>query len=174
MLPTLGWCPKCMHKTVVTTPQARAELHGVCAAGRSGWRLGEAAAASQPVWVGPAAGAPARVAHLLEELRRLRPAHRSWNGQLPAGVMAGDIAWPAAQEDPDRQPGQLRLRGHGAAAGAADHHAGLQAAARWAATLDVKLKASWLVCRQECIPEEGEFALQLAGAGLHRAARRGL
>ncbi len=27
--------------------------------------------------------------------------------------------------------------------------------------MDIGLKASWLVCRQECIPQEGEFALRL-------------
>jgi DsbC/DsbD-like thiol-disulfide interchange protein len=28
-------------------------------------------------------------------------------------------------------------------------------------TLDVRLKAAWLVCRQECIPQEGEFTLRI-------------
>ncbi len=27
--------------------------------------------------------------------------------------------------------------------------------------VDVKLKAHWLVCRKECMPEEGEFALKI-------------
>ena len=27
--------------------------------------------------------------------------------------------------------------------------------------LDVKLKATWLVCRKECIPQDGEFALKI-------------
>ena len=28
-------------------------------------------------------------------------------------------------------------------------------------TLDIKLKATWLVCRKECIPQDGEFALKI-------------
>ena len=39
--------------------------------------------------------------------------------------------------------------------------------------LDVQLKASWLVCRKECIPEDGEFLLKLPLQGstaLHQAA----
>ena len=31
--------------------------------------------------------------------------------------------------------------------------------------IDIKLKAAWLVCRKECIPEEGEFALKLPAKG---------
>ncbi len=39
--------------------------------------------------------------------------------------------------------------------------------------LDIKLKASWLVCRKECIPEDGEFLLKLPLQGstaLHKSA----
>ncbi len=31
--------------------------------------------------------------------------------------------------------------------------------------LDIKLKAQWLVCKEECIPEEGEFALSIPTKG---------
>ncbi|MBS0610068.1 MAG: thioredoxin family protein, partial [Proteobacteria bacterium] len=34
-----------------------------------------------------------------------------------------------------------------------------------ASEVTLRLKASWLVCRQECIPEEGDFTLQLPLAG---------
>jgi thiol:disulfide interchange protein DsbD len=37
----------------------------------------------------------------------------------------------------------------------------------------IELRASWLVCRKECIPEEGEFTLQLplqSTTALHGAA----
>ncbi|MDO9258849.1 MAG: thioredoxin family protein, partial [Polaromonas sp.] len=30
-----------------------------------------------------------------------------------------------------------------------------------AANLDIRLKASWLVCKKECIPQEGDFSLQI-------------
>ncbi len=39
--------------------------------------------------------------------------------------------------------------------------------------IEIKLKAAWLVCKQECIPEEGEFVLKIPLKGstaLHRAA----
>ena len=67
--------------------------------------LGEAAAARQPVWVGPATRAQARVAHLLEELRRLRPADHArmdaaagrdrpatLPGRLPKKIPIGTLA----------------------------------------------------------------------------------
>ena len=31
--------------------------------------------------------------------------------------------------------------------------------------LDIKLKAQWLICKEECIPEEGEFALSIPTKG---------
>jgi thiol:disulfide interchange protein len=88
------------------------------------------------------------------------PTQLQWT--LPPGIVAGDIAWPMPQKlrigtlanygyegtvllpvpltiTPDWKPGLL---GNGDAT--------------------LKLQASWLVCRQECIPEEGSFTLQLA------------
>ena len=86
------------------------------------------------------------------------PTTLAWS--LPAGVTAGEIAWPTPHKiaigslanlgfegtvllpvpltiAPDFRPGAL------------------------AQDLEVRLSASWLVCRQECIPQEGEFALRL-------------
>src|SRR5450830_1607280 len=83
---------------------------------------------------------------------------------LPAGVTAGEIAWPLPKKiplgnltnygfdgtvllpvpltiTPDFKPSPLNSE------------------------IDVKLKASWLVCRKECVPEEGEFALRLPVRG---------
>ena len=80
--------------------------------------------------------------------------------KLPPGVMAGDIAWPVPKKipigtlanygyentvllavpltvTPDFKPSVLKSE------------------------LEVKLSASWLVCRKECIPEQGEFTLKL-------------
>ena len=36
-----------------------------------------------------------------------------------------------------------------------------------ATTLTIKLHADWLVCKDVCIPESGDFALRSAGAGRH-------
>lgn len=86
------------------------------------------------------------------------PTELQWT--LPPGVMAGDIAWPLPKKipianlanygyegtvllpvplivTPEYKPGPLTE------------------------AMDIGLKASWLVCRQECIPQEGEFALRL-------------
>ena len=46
------------------------------------------------------------------------------------------------------------------------------AALTGAAEIEIRLKASWLVCRKECIPEEGDFTLKLPVQGstaLHKA-----
>ena len=154
---TLGWAQD-SSKTVVTTPQVRAELLAFAPQGVP-VGLGEAAAARQPVWVG------LQLAHKPEWHTYWKnsgdsglPTTLEWT--LPPGVIAGDIAWPIPKKipigslanygyegtvllpvpltiTPDFKP---PLTGH---------------------TLDIKLKASWLVCRKECIPEEGEFALQI-------------
>jgi DsbC/DsbD-like thiol-disulfide interchange protein len=79
---------------------------------------------------------------------------------LPPGVTAGDIAWPLPHKipignlanygyegtvllpvpvtiDPSFQPGPL------------------------AGDLEVRLRASWLVCKRECIPQDGDFVLKI-------------
>jgi thiol:disulfide interchange protein DsbD len=86
----------------------------------------------------------------------------SWT--LPAGVLAGDIAWPLPVKipignlanygyentvllpvpltiTPDFKPSVLNPE------------------------LEVKLRASWLVCKIECVPQDGEFVLRLPVKG---------
>jgi thiol:disulfide interchange protein/DsbC/DsbD-like thiol-disulfide interchange protein len=98
------------------------------------------------------------------------PTQLAWS--LPAGVVAGEIAWPLPKkisvgplvnygyEDtllltvplsvtPDFKPSLLE------------------------ADLTVKLRASWLICKTECIPEEGDYTLRIPLKGsiaLHGAA----
>ena len=84
--------------------------------------------------------------------------------QLPAGVKAGDIAWPVPRKIP---LGNLANYGY---EGTVLLPVPLTIApdfrpALGGAHLDVRLKASWLVCRKECIPEEGEFSLQVPVQG---------
>ncbi|WP_137896491.1 thioredoxin family protein [Ramlibacter sp. 2FC] len=99
-----------------------------------------------------------------------QPTQLEWS--LPPGVTAGEIAWPLPKKIP---VGTLANYGYEdqvllpvpLAIGP-----GFRPPA-FGDTLDLKLKARWLVCRQECIPEEGEFALQLPLRGstaLHGAA----
>ena len=75
---------------------------------------------------------------------------------LPAGMAAGDIAWPA----PHRLPlgtlmnygydGTLLLPVPVTVTAAVDGDA-----------VDIALSAKWLVCKDVCIPEEGEFVLRV-------------
>ena len=82
------------------------------------------------------------------------PTQLEW--QLPAGITAGDIAWPTPKKIPI---GTLANYGY---EGAVLLPVPVTVAASFdAAQLDVKLRASWLVCKKECIPQEGEFAISL-------------
>jgi thiol:disulfide interchange protein/DsbC/DsbD-like thiol-disulfide interchange protein len=90
------------------------------------------------------------------------PTTLTWT--LPAGLQAGDIAWPTPQKiridtlvnlgyegevllpvpvtvAPDFKPGPLTK------------------------DLTVQLSAMWLVCREECIPQEGQFTLRIPVQG---------
>ncbi|MBL8338114.1 MAG: thioredoxin family protein [Rhodoferax sp.] len=135
---------------VVTTEQVRAELLA---------HAPDGAQPGKPVWVG------LQITHKPEW-------HTYWKNPgdsglatvlqwtLPAGVTAGDIAWPLPRKipigtlanygyegtvllpvpltiDPSFQPGPL------------------------AGDLEVRLRASWLVCKQECIPQDGGFTLRI-------------
>ena len=149
-------------KSVVTTPQVRAELMA---------HAPDGADPGKPVWVG------LQLSHQPEWHTYWKnagdsglPTTLEWT--LPAGVMAGDIAWPVPKKirvgnlanygfegtvllpvpltiTPDFKPSLLN------------------------SDIEIKLKASWLVCRQECIPEDGEFVLRLpvrSSTALHTAA----
>jgi len=82
---------------------------------------------------------------------------------LPTGVTAGDIAWPTPQriaigslanfgyEDTVLLPVPLTI--------------GKDFKAPANGMLEVSLAANWLVCRQECIPQEGNFVLKLPAQG---------
>jgi DsbC/DsbD-like thiol-disulfide interchange protein len=154
---TLGWAQD-SSKTVVTTPQVRAELLAFAPQGVP-VGLGEAAAARQPVWVG------LQLAHKPEWHTYWKnsgdsglPTTLEWT--LPPGVIAGDIAWPIPKKIPI---GSLANYGY---EGTVLLPVPLTITPDFKPpltgnTLDIKLKASWLVCRKECIPEEGEFALQI-------------
>jgi thiol:disulfide interchange protein len=141
-------------KTVVSTPQVRAELMAYAPDGVE---------PGKPVWVG------LQIAHIPEW-------HTYWknsgdsglptvlNWQLPAGVTAGEIQWPVPKKIPI---GNLANYGYEGTVLlpvpltiSSDFKPSLLAS-----DLEVKLKAAWLVCRKECIPEEGEFTLKLPTKG---------
>jgi thiol:disulfide interchange protein DsbD len=131
---------------VVSTEQVRAELLA--------WAP-EGVAAGKPVWVG------LQLVHQPEWHTYWKnsgdsglPTVLEW--QLPAGVTAGEIAWPAPKKIP---VGTLANYGYENTVllpvplTVAPGFSGSQ--------LDIQLKAAWLVCRKECIPQEGEFTLRI-------------
>ena len=147
-------------QAVVTTPHVRAELvahapQGIVAGG--------------PVWLG------LQITH--------QPGwHTYWKNPgdsglatelqwtLPPGsagqLTAGEVAWPVPQKI---RIGTLANYGYEGTVllpvpltAGPDYRPDLFASgASGAGTVEVQLKASWLVCSKECIPEEGSFALKL-------------
>ncbi|MGY4831374.1 protein-disulfide reductase DsbD family protein [Sphaerotilaceae bacterium SBD11-9] len=93
------------------------------------------------------------------------PTRLSW--QLPAGVSAGEIEWPTPQQLPLGPLMNHGYEGQVLLPVTLTLPSGFSAAA-----LDVKLRAEWLVCKDVCIPETGEFSLRLpttASTAMHGA-----
>jgi thiol:disulfide interchange protein len=140
--------------SVVTTPQVTATA---LAYAPEGVEVGK------PVWVG------LQIQHQPEW-------HTYWknsgdSGQptdiqftLPPGVQAGEVAWPAPKklwigtlanygyENTLLLPVPLEI-------------SSLFKPSVLSPELEVKFKAVWLVCKKECIPEEGEFVLKIPVRG---------
>ncbi len=135
---------------MVTTPQVRAELLA--------WAP-EGVEAGKPVWLGlQLAHQPEWHTYWMNSGDSGLPTVLEW--QLPAGITAGEIAWPTPKKIPI---GTLANYGYEQTVLLP---VPLTVAPGFnAPQLDVKLKASWLVCRKECIPQEGEFALSLPVRG---------
>ena len=151
---------------LVTTPQVRAELLA---------HAPEGVGAGKPLWLG------LRIDHQPRWHTYWKnpgdsglPTTLKWT--LPAGVAAGDIQWPT----PGRLPiGPLMNYGYDGTLllpVAVTVPAGFDAE-----SLSIQLRADWLVCKDVCIPEGGDFVLQLpaqaatAGhAALFEAARAAL
>jgi thiol:disulfide interchange protein/DsbC/DsbD-like thiol-disulfide interchange protein len=138
---------------VVSTEQVRAELLA--------WAP-EGIEAGKPVWLGlQLAHQPDWHTYWKNSGDSGLPTRLEWT--LPAGVTAGDIAWPTPQKIP---VGTLANYGYGKTVllpvplTVAPGFAGSAAA-----QLDVKLKATWLVCKEVCIPQDAEFSLSLPVRG---------
>ncbi len=131
---------------IVTTGEVRAELMAYAPQGIT---------AGQPVWLG------LQITHQPEWHTYWKnpgdsglPTELRWT--LPAGITAGEIAWPTPKKLPI---GNLANYGY-------DNTVLLPvpltiAPGFSASQLTVQLSATWLVCKQECIPQEGEFTLTL-------------
>ena len=150
--------PKNSVTGTVTTPQVRAELMAHAPDGVDGGTA-TATGAAKTVWVG------LQLAHKPEWHTYWKnsgdsglPTALQWT--LPAGVTAGDIAWPTPQKI---RIGNLANYGY---EGTVLLPVALTITPDFkppllGSDIEVKLKAAWLVCRKECIPEEGEFALKI-------------
>jgi len=137
-------------KAVVTTERVRAELMA---------HAPEGVEPGKPVWVG------LQIAHQPQWHTYWKNAGDSglatqltWT--LPRGVIAGDIAWPLPRKIPI---GNLANFGY---EGTVLLPVPLTITPEFkpsllASDLEVKLRANWLVCKKECIPEDGEFVLKL-------------
>ena len=134
---------------VISTPQLRAEL---VAHAPQGVQVG------QPVWVG-----------LL--LTHQPEWHTYWRNpgdsglptqielNLPAGITAGDVQWPLPHK---LKAGNLTNYGfEKTVLLAVPLRVTKQFKSNASQTLDLQVHANWLVCRLECIPQEGDFALRI-------------
>lgn len=88
--------------------------------------------------------------------------------QVPAGITVGEVAWPTPKKFP---LGSLANYGYD---GTVLLPVPLTISPQWqpVSKLDIKLEANWLVCRTECLPEEGRFALSIptqSATALHGA-----
>ena len=82
------------------------------------------------------------------------PTTLAW--QLPTGVSAGDIAWPTPKKLP---VGPLMNYGY---EGKLLLPVPVTVSPSFSGNaLDIKLTAQWLVCKDVCIPQQGEFALSI-------------
>ncbi len=159
-LPGSLWAavPTAVPTAVVTTPQVRAEL-----------------VAHAPEGVVP--GKPAQLGLLIEHKPHW---HTYWKNPgdsglpttvafaLPGGFVAGEIRWPT----PSRLPiGPLMNFGY---EGTVLLPVTLQVPAGFSGqSITVKLRADWLVCKDVCIPEGGDFTLHVpakAGTAGHASA----
>ncbi|MDR1969144.1 MAG: thioredoxin family protein [Burkholderiaceae bacterium] len=117
------------------------------------------AAGAQPVWVGlQIEHAPHWHTYWKNPGDSGLPTELQWT--LPPGVLAGDIAWPLPKKLPI---GPLMNYGYDGTVLLPVPLTITPAYQPSALTnaLEVRLKASWLVCREECIPQQGEFAIQV-------------
>ena len=138
---------------VVTTPQVRAELvahapHGV--------------QAGQALWVGLLLQhQPGWHTYWRNPGDSGLPTQLDWH--LPAGAQAGAISWPLPHK---LRAGSLTNYGYDREVLLAVPLT-LSQNFKASATLEIALHANWLVCRLECIPQEGDFRLSLPTSTSH-------
>ena len=88
------------------------------------------------------------------------PTELQWN--LPKGAQAGGIEWPVPKKIRIGALANLGYEGQVLLPVQVQLQKGFKAEAD---SFTVRLHASWLVCHQECIPQEGDFALVIPVQG---------
>ena len=137
------------NKAVVSTPQLRAELIAHAPQGVQ---------AGQPLWLGL-------------QLTHQPQWHTYWRNpgdsglptqielNLPLGITAGEVQWPLPTK---LKAGNLTNYGfEKTVLLGIPLTVNQQFKPHATSTLDLQVHANWLVCRLECIPQEGDFALSI-------------
>ncbi|WP_227753680.1 MULTISPECIES: thioredoxin family protein [Ramlibacter] len=136
---------------VVTTPHVRAELVA---------QAPEGVAPGKPVWLGLSlTHQPEWHTYWKNAGDSGLPTQLSWT--LPPGVTAGEIAWPVPRKIPVGNLANYGYEGTVLLPVPLTVAPDFKPAGPLGSDLEVKLQASWLVCRKECVPEEGSFTLRL-------------
>ena len=131
---------------VVKTDEVRAELVAHAPQGVS---------AGKPVWLGLIIEhAPHWHTYWKNPGDSGLPTTLTW--QLPAGVAAGEIAWPTPSRLPIGPLVNYGFEGKLLLPVPVTVASGFKGDA-----LNVKLSAQWLVCKDVCIPQQGEFVLRV-------------
>ncbi len=146
---------------IVTTEQVRAELLG---------HAPEGVETGKTVWVGlQLAHQPDWHTYWKNSGDSGLPTVLQWT--LPGGVTAGDIAWPLPKKIPIGNLANYGYEGTVLLPVPLTIGPGFQPGVL-SGNLEVKLRASWLVCQKECIPQDGEFVLKMparSSTASHRA-----
>jgi thiol:disulfide interchange protein/DsbC/DsbD-like thiol-disulfide interchange protein len=146
-------------QSVVITPQVRAELRVHAPQGL---------AAGQSVWLGLSLQhQPGWHTYWKNAGDSGLPTQLDW--ELPTGVTSGPVAWPLPTKLSVADLTNYGFEGKTLLGTPLTISPTFNPPA---GTLDIKLKASWLVCRQECIPQEGQFRLSVpvrSSQGAHAA-----
>ncbi|MDD2881144.1 MAG: protein-disulfide reductase DsbD family protein [Rhodoferax sp.] len=87
-----------------------------------------------------------------------QPTTLEW--KLPPGVLAGDIAWPVPQKLPIGNLANYGYEGTVLLPVPLTITPDFKPSAL-SPELEIKLQASWLVCKLECVPQDGEFVLRI-------------
>jgi thiol:disulfide interchange protein/DsbC/DsbD-like thiol-disulfide interchange protein len=131
---------------VVTTEQVRAELVA---------HAPDGVAPGKPLWLGlQIEHQPHWHTYWKNPGDSGLPTTLAW--QLPAGVVAGEIAWPTPKKLPIGPLVNYGYEGTLLLPVPATVSPSFNGK-----SLDLKLSAQWLVCKDVCIPQQGEFALSI-------------